>query len=295
MRNSDSLIGIETIARARRIHSGLMHERARLGWRLGPNRRLHRLRLPEDPAVRMLCIAKRDGPSAAPSPERVVHTNPFRSTSDVPVRPHPRALLLALLLAVLVGSHAPAASAGGGPLAIDYRLTYGDAGIWKRSNQLILIDSMMGFVGVGALWEGGENRLGKTFWQSVDATVSSGLVEIGLKYAFSRERPYQTSDPNKWFTGHGQSFPSGEVTVTSALVTPFVLEYGSDHPAVYALEALPVYDAIARMKTWGHWQTDVLAGFALGFAGGWFMHRPGSPFVWSIMPHGIQIGLKKEF
>jgi acid phosphatase family membrane protein YuiD len=185
--------------------------------------------------------------------------------------------------------------AGGGPLGIDSRLHYDNAGIWKRSNQLALIDTMMGVVGVGALWEGGETRLGRTLWQSVDAVTVSGIAEIGLKYAFSRERPSQTSDPNKWFTGHGQSFPSGEVTVTSALVTPFVLEYGHDHPAVYALEALPVYDAVARMKTWGHWQTDVIAGFALGFASAYFMRKRRVPLVLSLMPHGIQIGIRMRF
>ena len=42
------------------------------------------------------------------------------------------------------------------------------------------------------------------------------------------------------------------------------LEYGHDNPAVYALELLPLYDAIARVKVQSHWQTDVLAGFALG-------------------------------
>lgn len=187
------------------------------------------------------------------------------------------------------------ASAAGGPLGIDYRLHYDNSGIWKRSNQFIVLYGMMGTVGVGALWEGGESRLGRTFWQSVDATVASGLASVTLKYAFSRERPSQTSDPDRWFTGHGQSFPSGEVTVTSAMVTPFVLEYGRDHPTVYALEALPIYDAIARMKTWGHWQTDVLAGFALGFASGYLLHRPDSPLVWSIMPQGIQVGLKMQF
>jgi len=201
----------------------------------------------------------------------------------------------ALFAAAALAGASPHALAGGGAFLIDYRVPYDNSGIWARSNQDALIYAMMGTVGLGALWEGGEDRLGKTFWQSVDGTLVSGIASVGLKYAFSRERPSQTSDPNKWFTGHGQSFPSGEVTVTSALVTPFVLEYGRDHPAVYALEALPVYDAIARMKVWGHWPTDVIAGFALGFAGGYFMHQRASPLVLSFMPHGIQIGLKKEF
>ena len=66
----------------------------------------------------------------------------------------------------------------------------------------------------------------------------------------------------------GRSFPSGEVAEISGIVTPYVLEYGNDHPAVYALEVLPVYDAIARVRVQAHWQTDVIAGFALGTASG---------------------------
>ncbi|MGH8218868.1 MAG: phosphatase PAP2 family protein [Steroidobacteraceae bacterium] len=203
--------------------------------------------------------------------------------------------LVALVIVAVTCWHPPEAQAGGGPLGIDYRLTYDDSGIWKRSNQTILIDSMIGVVGAGALWEGGEDRLGKTFWQSVDAGVFSGAAEIALKYVFSRERPSQTSNPNEWFTGHGQSFPSGEVTTTSSLVAPFVFEYWHDHPEVIVLEALPIYDAIGRMKTWGHWQTDVIGGYVLGTAAGYFLHRKGSPIIFNIMPHGIQIGFKKQF
>lgn len=197
-------------------------------------------------------------------------------------------------LIVILVAHAPPALAGGGPLGIDYRLSYDDSGIWARSNQNALINGMMAVVGVGALWEGGQDRIGKTFWQSVDAGVFSGVAATALKYIFSRERPSQTSDPNRWFTGHGQSFPSGEVTTTSSLVTPFVLEYGRDHPAVYALELLPIYDGLARMKTRGHWQTDVLAGFALGTAAGYLLHRPGTPVILSVLPHGFEIGIRKE-
>jgi len=203
--------------------------------------------------------------------------------------------MFGVLMLVAFSAGPIGAIAGGGPLGIDYRVTYDNSGIWARSNQTALIDSMIGAVAAGALWEGGDDRLGKTFWQSVDAGVISGLASTALKYAFSRERPSQTSNPNEWFTGHGQSFPSGEVTTTSSLVMPFVLEYGRDHPAVYALELLPVYDAVARMKTWGHWQSDVLAGYALGTASGYFLHRSGPPLIFSVMPHGIRVGIKKQF
>lgn len=200
-----------------------------------------------------------------------------------------------MLFAAALAAHPPVVLAGGGLFGIDHRVSYDDSGFWARSNQNALIDSMMAVVGVGALWEGGEDRLGKTLWQSVDAGVFSGVAEIGLKYLFSRERPSQTSDPNRWFSGHGQSFPSGEVTTTSSLVTPFVLEYGRDHPAVYALELLPLYDGIARVKTRGHWQTDVIAGFALGTAAGYLLHRPGTPIILSVLPHGFEIGFRREF
>jgi hypothetical protein len=214
-----------------------------------------------------------------------------------PPAPHlrSRAAPSAILCIICLGLAAPAARADGGPLGIDSRPAYDNAGIWKRNYQEILEFGMPTLMGLGALWEGGDDRFGKTLWQSVDSTVASGIVAYAMKYAFSRERPDQVDNPNEWFTGHGQSFPSGEVTETSAIVTPFVLEYGKDYPAVYALELLPVYDAIARVKVWGHWQSDVIAGFGLGFASGYLLHRSGSPFIFSIMPHGVQIGLKTQF
>jgi undecaprenyl-diphosphatase len=149
----------------------------------------------------------------------------------------------------------------------------------------------------GAVWEGGEERFGRTLWQSIDASLLGGVSSGVLKYTFSRERPSQTADPNQWFAGHGaQSFPSGEVTLTSAVVTPLVLEYGHDHPQIYALELLPVYDAVARMKVRAHWQSDVIAGFALGTAAGYYAHaRSGTPLVLSVMPHGIYVGLQKSW
>jgi undecaprenyl-diphosphatase len=82
----------------------------------------------------------------------------------------------------------------------------------------------------------------------------------------------------------------------TAIVTPVMLEYGKDQPAVYALALLPVYDAIARVKVQAHWQTDVLAGAVLGAGTGWLMHRnPGTPYILSVMPHGIYIGLSKSW
>jgi undecaprenyl-diphosphatase len=125
--------------------------------------------------------------------------------------------------------------------------------------------------------------------------LSVGTAQV-MKYVFSRERPSATNDPNQWFKGSGnQSFPSGEVAEIAGAVTPFIAAYGADHPQVYGLILLPVYDAIARVKVRGHWQSDVLVGGALGAGFGIYAARSEHPFFLSILPSGMMVGFKKEF
>jgi membrane-associated phospholipid phosphatase len=200
---------------------------------------------------------------------------------------------LAVLAAVVASG---SAMAGGGPFGIDHVVAYDNSGIWKRSNQEILIYGTILTVSAGALAFGDQDKLGDTFWRSVDAmAISSAGAEV-MKYTFQRERPSQTNNPNEFFKGiHAQSFPSGEVTAMAAAVTPFMAAYGDDHPAIYALALLPAYDAVARVKTHGHWQSDVLVGAALGTGVGlWASHRQ-SPLILSWLPGGFQIGFVHHF
>jgi undecaprenyl-diphosphatase len=171
-----------------------------------------------------------------------------------------------------------------------------DSGIWARSDQLYLEYATLATVIGGALWEGGEGRLGNTYWRAFDSSVAGAIASTALKYTFTRSRPSQTDNPDEWFQGKGHySFPSGEVTFISAAVTPFVLEYGDEQPAVYALELLPAYDAVARVRIGAHWQTDVLAGFALGTGTGYLAYQRDSPFILEALPHGFMVGLKARF
>jgi membrane-associated phospholipid phosphatase len=198
------------------------------------------------------------------------------------------------IFSVVVASQA--ALAGGGPLGIDHKVSKDDSGIWSRTNQNVLRYGGVAVVIAGALWEGGETRLGKTFWQSVDATAVGIISSEGLKRVFGRERPSETDDPNRWFRGSSHhSFPSGEVTTITAAVTPFLLEYGRENPAVYALAVLPIYDAIARVKVQAHWQTDVVGGLALGAAVGYLAHARDSPFVFNVLPHAVTVGVRARF
>jgi membrane-associated phospholipid phosphatase len=186
-------------------------------------------------------------------------------------------------------------SFAGGPLRIDHRWDQEAHGIWNRTNQNILQYGALVLDAGFALWEGGESRLGKTAWQSIDSVVAAGAVTGVMKPVFGRVRPAETDNPNQWFKRGHYSFPSGEVAEVSAIVTPYILEYAHDHPAVYALEIIPAYDMLARMTSQGHWQTDVLAGFAIGTAAGYLAHKRDSPFLLGILPGGVGIGFKKQF
>ena len=188
------------------------------------------------------------------------------------------------------------AHAAGGPIGIDHKVGTEDTGIWARKKQLFLQDATLVTIVACALWEGGEDRLGKTYWRAIDSSALGALASTALKETFTRSRPSQTDSPNEWFQGKGHySFPSGEVTFISAAVTPFVLEYADEHPAAYALELLPAYDAVARVKIGAHWQSDVLAGFAIGTGTGYLAYKRDSPFILEALPHGFMIGLKARF
>lgn len=188
------------------------------------------------------------------------------------------------------------AFAGGGPLGIDHRLHEDNHGIWKLGVQRTVVYGSIVTVVGGALALGDGDTLGDTFWRSTDALAFSFITTRGLKSVFRRERPSDTSDPDKFFSGkHNKSFPSGEVTTMAAVVTPFIMTYGEDHPAVYALALLPAYDAVARLKVRGHWQTDVIAGAAIGTGFGIWASRRNSPLILSWLPGGFRVGFVHHF
>lgn len=191
----------------------------------------------------------------------------------------------------------PASAFAGGPLGIDHLVAYDNSGIWNRSYQKDLaLGAALTVIG-GAWFIDRDSRLGHTFDQSLDAMVLTAGTTTAMKLVFSRERPSEDSNPNSFFKGHGhQSFPSGEVAEISAIVTPFIAEYGHDHPATWALALLPAYDAVARVKVHGHWQSDVLVGAAVGVGIGLYAHHRKSPLIIGLLPGGgMQLAYAKQF
>jgi undecaprenyl-diphosphatase len=195
-----------------------------------------------------------------------------------------------LLLASALSTVSLAAHAG-----LDHELAYDQTGIWNRNVQLAMEYSAIAIAAGGALWLGNDNELGHTFWQTADSEAISAVAAQVMKYTFRRARPNSGQGPNAWFVSGGDSFPSGEVTLQASFVTPFIVNYGRRYPWVWALELLPAYDAVARMKAQAHWQTDVLAGWALGTAVGYLATTWETPIFVQILPHGLTIGFAKRF
>jgi hypothetical protein len=132
--------------------------------------------------------------------------------------------------------------------------------------------------------------------QTIDSSVISGVASTVLKKAIGRARPEQGNNPNRWFRGSCcESFPSGEVTLQASFVTPFIVHYAGEHPWVWALELLPLYDGTARLKSHAHWQTDVIAGWLLGSGVGYWTAKRDTPFSVAILPRGVTIGFSKRF
>lgn len=179
---------------------------------------------------------------------------------------------------------------------IDHKVSKDESGIWNPN----VYRGLMGALSVaglgGALWEGSESRLGKTLWQTMDAELLAAGSTTAMKYVFTRMRPSETDDPNEWFAhGSNDSFPSTEAAFSASLVTPFVLEYAGEHPAAYGLLMLPLYVGIGRIKNQAHWQSDVLAGWAIGGLSGWYAHRRETPILVQVFPNGVFVGLKTRF
>lgn len=204
-----------------------------------------------------------------------------------------RDLRIPLLLTLLVPN---GAWAGGGPFGIDSELPLDTNGIWARKYQTGLENGVIAVEVAGALWFGNDDKMGHAFWQDIDSTVLSAAAVELLKNGFSRARPYQGDNPNAFFKGSCcQSFPSGEVTLQAAFVTPLIVDYYKETPWIWTLEALPVYDAIARLKSQAHWQSDVIVGGLIGTGFGYWMTRFKTPLSVQILPGGMSVGFSKKF
>ena len=199
---------------------------------------------------------------------------------------------LCIMTAVFAITASPPLLADG----LDHEIALDQKGIWARKYQTGLEAGVIGVELAGALWLGNDDDLGHTFWQSLDSSSISAVGALLLKRSFGRARPDQGNDPNAWFKGRCcDSFPSGEVTLQASFVTPFIARYARENPWIWSLELLPAYDALARLKSQEHWQSDVIAGWALGSAIGYWTSTRSIPFTVQVLPRGLTVGFYRQF
>ena len=208
-----------------------------------------------------------------------------------------RALMRLIVLGTLATvSAVPASAQDCGLSRIDHRLSYDASGVWNPDVYRGLVGALTVAQIGGALWTGAETRFGKTMWQGIDSEIISSAAAAVGKVAFGRVRPATENNPCLWFQGgSSRSFPSGEAAVAAGLVTPYILEYGSEYPAAYLLALLPIYVGAGRIKNQAHWQTDVLAGWAVGGLSGWYSHSRDVPILIELLPHGVAVGWRSQF
>ena len=208
--------------------------------------------------------------------------------------PAARLAMLAAFAALVLPLAATAQNCGWS--RVDHRVNYDASGIWSPNVYRSVVGALTIAEVGGAVWEGAETRFGKTLWQGMDSQIIATVAATAGKSIFTRVRPADADNPCLWFQGGSNySFPSGEASVAAALVTPYVLEYGRDYPATYALLLLPLYVGAGRIKNQAHWQTDVVAGWVVGGLSGWYAHSRDVPILIEILPHGFQIGYSKQF
>ncbi|HWG71979.1 MAG TPA: phosphatase PAP2 family protein [Steroidobacteraceae bacterium] len=176
---------------------------------------------------------------------------------------------------------------------LDHRLGKDTGGIYSLQDGVPI---SLGLLAAGcALWQGTTDRLGKTCWEAGESGVAAVVAAEALQFATGRQSPAATGDPNRWFSGGKGSFPSTHVSLTTAVVTPFIFQYFHDDPWVGALAVLPAYEMVARVRAREHWQTDVIAGAALGFAFGAYEAHRDNPLVFSLLPGGAYVGFHHSF
>jgi membrane-associated phospholipid phosphatase len=120
---------------------------------------------------------------------------------------------------------------------------------------------------VYANWIDNSNGL-REAWNMVEAGGLSVVDSYALKIVAGRERPDQTSDPNKW-RASGSSFPSFHAAAAFA-VGAVLAESGNDDyrfiRRFLGYGAIAGFTAFERLKHNAHWLSDDVAGAEIGGA-----------------------------
>jgi membrane-associated phospholipid phosphatase len=93
----------------------------------------------------------------------------------------------------------------------------------------------------------------------------ASLLDLGIKAAFGRLRPSQTSSHTAFFHG-GQSFVSGDVAPMFALAAGVSEYFDNEWYVAAPVYSLALLDGFGRMGHDAHWFSDVVGAALLGVA-----------------------------
>jgi membrane-associated phospholipid phosphatase len=164
---------------------------------------------------------------------------------------------------------------------LDYKMLYHvNHGYTKTGGQIFhAISETPTYVGIGipvvlyvTSWIKKDKQMRIYSYESASTQLISGVIIIGMKIGFDRERPFNTySDINKYSTGGSPSFPSGHTAMAFAAATSLSLAY----PEWYIIAPSMLYASAvgySRMYLGVHYFTDVAAGAIIGAGTAFAVH-----------------------
>lgn len=104
-----------------------------------------------------------------------------------------------------------------------------------------------------------------------EAAIDSLGVTTAIKYAASRERPFQ-GDHNGNFWSGGDSFPSDHAAIAWSIASVLAHEYPGPLPKVLAYGAAAAV-SMARVRAKQHFNSDVAVGAGIGWLIGWQVYN----------------------
>ena len=137
----------------------------------------------------------------------------------------------------------------------------------------------------GAFFLGAEDRFGKSFRHRQGTASAAEETKHTTHLASIRWRALETGNVD-------HHPPNRQTSDTAALVTPFILSYKDNYPAVWLLASLPAYEMATQMKGSTQRPKDVLTGAVLGGMKGYYEHKDGS-WVFRLRPRGVFVGYRK--
>ena len=139
-------------------------------------------------------------------------------------------------------------------------------------NAGVLLALNVGAITVGEFIKeaNGNSKLIDAALVATEAQLVTLAFTEGIAYGTARERPDQSNDPSRWFSGWGHdSFPSAHASQVFAVAAVIEDRFGLG-PGIVAYGVAGVVGA-ARLVQDKHWASDVAGGAVLGWAVGHFL------------------------